>query len=215
MTPGLSSGNAQPPVRRETGAVLFRRQQWPGLADGSITVAFRRWRRATVRAGGTLQSPVGLLAIDEVAVIEPDDVSEADARAAGFPDAATVLGELAQDGMLHRIRFHRLGDDPRIALRERDDLDGDEATALAAALHRLPWATEVLALIAERPGVVSTELAVDADLDRPTFKRRVRRLKELGLTESLATGYRLSPRGAVALTGLREEAAGQADQPPS
>jgi hypothetical protein len=29
----------------------------------------------------------------------------------------------------------------------------------------------------------------------PTFKRLVRKLKELGLTESLTVGYRLSPRG--------------------
>jgi hypothetical protein len=31
--------------------------------------------------------------------------------------------------------------------------------------------------------------------DTPSFKRDVRKLKELGLTESLGTGYRLSPRG--------------------
>jgi hypothetical protein len=31
--------------------------------------------------------------------------------------------------------------------------------------------------------------------DLVVFKRRVRRLKELGLTESLPVGYRLSPRG--------------------
>ena len=38
------------------------------------------------------------------------------------------------------------------------------------------------------------------------FKRRVRQLKELGLTESLEVGYRLSPRGAdvlARLTGLK------------
>jgi ribosomal protein S19E (S16A) len=35
-----------------------------------------------------------------------------------------------------------------------------------------------------------------------TFKRRVRQLKELGLTESLEVGYRLSPRGRAVLDGL-------------
>ena len=33
-------------------------------------------------------------------------------------------------------------------------------------------------------------------------KRRVRQLKELGLTESLDVGYRLSPRGAAVLPTL-------------
>ena len=31
--------------------------------------------------------------------------------------------------------------------------------------------------------------------DRPSFKINVRKLKELGLTESLEVGYRLSPLG--------------------
>ena len=34
--------------------VLFRQATWPGLADGTITMAFRRQRRPTVRTGGTL-----------------------------------------------------------------------------------------------------------------------------------------------------------------
>ena len=37
------------------------------------------------------------------------------------------------------------------------------------------------------------------------FKRDVRKLKELGLTESLETGYRLSPRGRALLERLRPE----------
>jgi hypothetical protein len=36
--------------------------------------------------------------------------------------------------------------------------------------------------------------------DRPAFKLDVRKLKRLGLTESLEVGYRLSPRGRAYLT---------------
>ena len=35
--------------------------------------------------------------------------------------------------------------------------------------------------------------------EKPPFKRDVRKLKELGLTESLERGYRLSPRGRAVL----------------
>ena len=35
--------------------------------------------------------------------------------------------------------------------------------------------------------------------ERPTFRLNVRKLKELGLTESLEIGYRLSPLGAALL----------------
>ena len=47
--------------------------------------------------------------------------------------------------------------------------------------------------------MVSTELAAAAGQERAYFKLRVRRLKALGLTESLEVGYRLSPRGAAYL----------------
>jgi hypothetical protein len=57
-----------------------------------------------------------------------------------------------------------------------------------------------LSLIAARPGVVSTVLAEALGRDRPSFKVDVRKLKRLGLTESLEIGYRLSPRGQAFLT---------------
>ena len=65
-----------------------------------------------------------------------------------------------------------------------------------------PWTRQVLEQIRRHPGVVSTVLAADAGEERPAYKLRVRRLKALGLTESLVTGYRLSPRGAAYLRAL-------------
>jgi hypothetical protein len=50
--------------------------------------------------------------------------------------------------------------------------------------------------------VVSTELAAEAGQERQAYKIRVRRLKALGLTESLERGYRLSPRGQACLAAI-------------
>ena len=52
------------------------------------------------------------------------------------------------------------------------------------------------------PGIVSTTLARHANQERPVFKLNVRKLKELGLTESLEVGYRLSPRGEAVLRNM-------------
>ena len=49
------------------------------------------------------------------------------------------------------------------------------------------------------PEASARELARRIDEDVRLFERRVRRLKELGLTESLEVGYRLSPRGRALL----------------
>jgi hypothetical protein len=182
--------------------VLFNHQVWAGLTDGTLTVAFRRWKRPTVKAGGTLQSPGGLLAIDEVQPIGSDDITDADARAAGYADREGALASLRPDGQLYRVRFHRLGDDPRIELRRRTGFDDAELSELVRTVTRLPWAGPILRVIAGNPGVVSTDLAPQVGLDRAPFKQKVRRLKALGLTESLDIGYRLSPRGAALLSRL-------------
>ena len=52
------------------------------------------------------------------------------------------------------------------------------------------------------PPVEFVELAADLGVERPAFKLNVRKLKGLGLTESLGTGYRLSPRGEALLDPL-------------
>jgi hypothetical protein len=178
--------------------VLFPARFWPGLADGSVTVAFRRWKRPSVRSGGTLQSPAGLLSIDEVSPITVEDITAADARSAGFGTPGEVIVDLQPDGQLYRIRFRRVGDDPRIALRQQADVD--ESTL--ATVQRLPWAGDVLRAIAAQPATVSTTLAAQLGMERQPFKQRVRRLKSLGLTESLEVGYRLSPRGEAVLARI-------------
>lgn len=58
-----------------------------------------------------------------------------------------------------------------------------------------PWTRKTLRLIAEHPAVVSTELAKEMGMERFAFKAEVRKLKRLGLTESLEVGYRLSELG--------------------
>lgn len=192
-------------------AMLFPKALWPGLADGSVQLAFRRWKRPTVRAGGTLRSPAGVLAIDEVRVIGPDQITDADAVRAGHTDRQDVLDALraGDDRTLYRIAFHRAGDDPRVALRSRADLDEADVARLGDALGRLDaastdgaWTRDMLAQIAQRPAVRAPDLATEAGQETARFKRRVRRLKELGLTESLRIGYQLSPRGRALLARL-------------
>ena len=70
---------------------------------------------------------------------------------------------------------------------------------LRKKLATLDWALPVLRVIRDNPAIVSTDLAPQVGMERPDFKLKVRRLKALGLTESLLTGYRLSPRGEAVL----------------
>ena len=60
--------------------MLFKSADVEGILAGRITLAFRRWRRPSVKAGGTLRVPGAVLAIEAVDVIEPSAINESDAR---------------------------------------------------------------------------------------------------------------------------------------
>jgi hypothetical protein len=74
---------------------------------------------------------------------------------------------------------------------------------LAAMDRQQPWTRRFLELIEQRPAVRAPDLAASVGWETVVFKRYMRKLKELGLTESLEVGYRLSPRGAVVLSAAR------------
>jgi hypothetical protein len=182
--------------------MLFRLETLRGIEAGEVTLAFRRWRHPTVRAGGTLRTRAGVLAIESVEPVKEAAISDAEARRAGAADRAELIAQLRPGGTLYRIEFRLAGPDPRIGLRERADLDDEERAAIDARLARFdaasrhgPWTARVLDLIAERPATRAPELAAELGRETAPFKADVRKLKELGLTESLERGYRLSPRG--------------------
>lgn len=93
------------------------------MVDGRVTLAVRRWRRPPPADGSALRSPLGVLCLDRVTIVDEGDISPEDVR---------------------------------------------------------------------RTGVSADELRA----------RRVRQLTELGLTESLEVGYRLSPRGRAVIEHL-------------
>jgi hypothetical protein len=186
--------------------MLFRQEILEGIAAGRVTLAFRRWRRAPPANGSSLRSPVGVLCLDRVTVVAEGDITPDDVRRTGMT-IDELRASLAGEGTLLRIELRLAGDDPRIALRARLPQQA-ELEAIIKKLARIdaasaqPWTTRYLQLIAKRPGIVSRVLARQVDADVPPFKRRVRQLKELGLTESLEVGYRLSPRGRAVFEHL-------------
>jgi hypothetical protein len=192
--------------------VLFTADAWPGLADGSITVTVRAWTRAQAKTGGRYRVAGLLLEATDVRQLPAGELTDADAFAAGEDSLAPLLARLGDppaDRLLWRVEFRCIGRDDRADRRERADLTDDEIVALKVRLDRLdqrspsgPWTRSTLRLIEKYPGVVSTALARHAHQERPAFKLNVRKLKEMGLTESLDIGYRLSPRGAVLLRSL-------------
>ena len=193
--------------------MLFEGRFWPGFADGSVTLTFRRWRRRQVVAGRRYRTARTIVEVESIDEVDPRTITDADARGSGYPDAAALVAELrgSSDLPVYRIAFHVVDEpDPRAVLAATGELGTDDVAAIDRRLARLdaasagrPWTLAVLDTIATRPAVRAPDLAAGFGRETQPFKRDVRKLKELGLTLSLDVGYRLSPRGEAYLAATR------------
>ena len=192
--------------------MLIKRVVLDRVVAGEIDLIYRRWRKPTVVAGGTLRTSVGMLEIVAVDRVARSRITAADAARAGYGTRAALLRDLdrSDGGILYRIEVRAGGADPRIALREHTELAPDELNDLTERLDRLdrasrrgPWTRETIELLAANPQVRAQDLAEAIGRDKPSFKRDVSKLKALGLTISHSPGYEVSPRGRRLLTHLR------------
>lgn len=125
-----------------------------------------------------------------------------------------MLGQLPEDPerSLSRVAFHVIdGPDPRHVLAKTSDLSAEDLAEISTRLMRMDrasrfgaWTQSALNMIAEHPGRRASDLAEMVGREPAMFKRDVRKLKNLGLTMSLPTGYCLSPRGEGYLESLHE-----------
>ena len=64
--------------------MLIKLDVLEAIRAGRIDLQFRRWSRPSVKPGGTLKTRLGLMRIGRIDDMRPEDVTEADARRAGF-----------------------------------------------------------------------------------------------------------------------------------
>jgi hypothetical protein len=193
--------------------VLIQAHYRDAIVNGEVTLTFRRWKRPQVVAGNTYRTGAGRIVVDAIDVVDPERITNADARRAGFATRAEVVAALrgGPDLPTYRIRIHAAADaDPRALLAATVELTPGEADDIARRLARLDrasshgaWTAAVLRTIAERPAVRAADLAATFGRETQPFKIDVRKLKNLGLTLSLEVGYRLSPRGEAYLAATQ------------
>jgi hypothetical protein len=93
--------------------MLLKRELLEEIKAGKVDLIFRRWNRPTVKPGGTLKTKVGLLAIKAITDLSPDDVTEAEARRAGFkdvPDFRRWLDTMKEGSLFQRIEVGYIGE---------------------------------------------------------------------------------------------------------
>ena len=185
--------------------MLLNRRTLDGIAAGEIDLAFRRWKRPTVRTGGTLHTSAGLLGIDAVEPVAQRQIDRKQARRAGFSSRRELIESLRPEGRLFRIRLHRIGDDPRVELRARAPITKSERAELEARLGRMdrargePWTERILELIRDRPETLAADLAAligegPLQAGRPEAQRARADREPPGRIPALAAGPGLPPR---------------------
>ena len=197
----------------------FRAGDKRAIARGEITLSFRRWRRPQAKAGGRYRVGEQVIEVTSVERIDPSAISIDDARAAGRDSPAAVIESIRvhqhrsadPDAPIYCVAFRCLGAlvDSHSVLAADDQLDELDLDAVAERLRRMDarsrrgtWTRATLAAIAEAPGRRAADLAAQQGCETQAFKADVRKLKALGLTISLETGYELSPRGRAVFESL-------------
>lgn len=185
-----------------------------GIAEGTISLVFRRWHRPNVAVGDTLRTVAGVIAVEAVTVVEPADISQAEAAAAGADSPRDVVSALrgTSDQPVYQVAVHWTGPDPREGLSAETDLTAGQITEIHQRLATLDrrtthgaWTHATLRRIADCPGQPARELADALGRDTDALKLDIRKLKNLGLTHSLQVGYQIAPRGAAYLTAIADD----------
>lgn len=186
--------------------MIFRKEFLKKIETGEVTLAFRQWKKLSISEGRTLKTPVGLILYKKIKAIKSKDIKKSDVEKSGFSELADLIRDLSGEGTIYRIEFVLHGPDPRIELRESTKLQAFEKEILLKKLSALDnsgaikdWVTSVLNYIKLNPGHPSKEIAKELGHDQTKLKLNIRKLKNLGLTISLGTGYKLSPLGRVVL----------------
>ena len=71
--------------------MLFKKVHLQGIKSGNITLAFRRWKKASIKSGSLLHTSIGLVKIGEIETVNENDISEKDVLNAGFTNRKQLL----------------------------------------------------------------------------------------------------------------------------
>ncbi|NNF36541.1 MAG: ASCH domain-containing protein [Saprospiraceae bacterium] len=181
------------------------------IKSGEVTSALRKWKRPTVKQGGTLITRVGQLSIDKLEKISLGDVDHHILKACGIEDLESWKKKFydKREGDLYLIRFSIKGPDPRIGLRENTNWSKDELIKIKKKLltwdknSGAPWTLKVMNYILKYPQRRAADMALQLNIEKDILKPNIRKLKAQGLTISHSIGYELSPRGKALLQKLK------------
>ena len=191
--------------------MLFTVDTLKKIKSGNVTQALRRWKRPTVKQGGTLITRIGQLSIDSIQKIQISQLDSSIINNCGISDFEKWRVKFydKREGDLYLINFSIKGPDPRIVLRNDTSWTEKQLTVIMKKLETwdknstVPWTESVMKFIHEHPQTRAADMGVQLNIEKHILKPNIRKLKSQGLTISHSVGYELSPRGLKLLELLQ------------
>lgn len=188
--------------------MLFKQKHLKGIKEGSITLAFRKWKRVSVKQSSIIKTAIGQVEIKSVEKTNIREITLFNAHQAGFTrlDELIELLEAIPEGDIYKVEVAYHSPDPRIALRNQVVLNRKEFEEIKTKLNRLdkyskvgPWTHDTLLAIQKNPKLKAADLAQLLSREKEWLKLNIRKLKNLGLTISHNPGYEISTFGKAYL----------------
>lgn len=183
--------------------MLFKQKILTEIKSGKVSLAFRKWKKASVKKGTILKTSVGLIEIVNVTPTTEEKITGKDAINAGFSTKEELLQSFWNNEStgLYKITVRYHSEDPRVALREQQHLSQEAFISIQKRLERLDlgkqgaWTIKVLEAIQQPPRMRAIDLSGITGFEKEWLKINIRKLKNIGLTISHETGYEIAPRG--------------------
>jgi hypothetical protein len=105
--------------------VQFSAELRERVANGTITVSYRRWSRPKVKVGGVYRSGSATIEVDDVDLVPFSSITDRDLARTGEPDLESLRrraahsGPIDDDTLLFRVEFHVVESDGGQSRRAR------------------------------------------------------------------------------------------------
>lgn len=191
--------------------MLFKSEHLNQIKTGEISLAFRKWKRPSVKKGTLMNTSIGQVQILDITKIDISSITEKDALKSGFNDLNALIAVLnsRDGGQIYKVEVSYSNPDPRIELRNDSEITQTDFDKIKAKLNRLDkysrsgnWTLHILGAIMENPKLSAGQLAEKTGKEKEWLKTNIRKLKNIGLTVSHNPGYTISPRGKIFMEKL-------------
>ena len=85
--------------------MLFKKHHLEGIKEGSITLAFRKWKRPMVKKGSLINTAISRVEIGNIQEVNVSIISELEAQKAGFASLSELIQllEAVKEGNIYQI----------------------------------------------------------------------------------------------------------------